>query len=143
MNIFDKSKSAEELIKLNDEFFIKIINKEKYNNITNKTSFNENIPLCKFYYFLNGTIDKIYFPEEMNEFYKSAMIDLIEKITPKLSKSLYQNKDNKRRLQNIQKDKTKLNYEKIVKNDALEKIIIYEDKIQKDFNEKKMYQILK
>jgi len=73
----------------------------------------------------------------MNEFYKSAMIDLIEKITPKLSKSLYQNKDNKRRLQNIQKDKTKLNYEKIVKNDALEKIIIYEDKVQKDFNERK------
>ena len=136
LNILDKSKSAEELIKLNDEFFIKIINKEKYNNITNKTSFNENIPLCKFYYYLNGTLDKIYFPEGMNEFYKSAMIDLIEKVTPKLSKSLYQNKNNKRRLQNEPKDETKLNYEKIIKNGALEKIIIYEDKVQKEFNEK-------
>ena len=100
LNIFDKSKSAEELIKINDEFFLQIINKERYNNITNKTSFNENIPICKFYYFLNGTIDKIYFPEGMNEFYKSTMVDLIEKITPKLSKSLYEKKDDKRRLQN-------------------------------------------
>ena len=70
LNILDESKSAEDLIKLNDEFFLKIINKEKNNNITNKnkTSFNENIPICKFYYFRNGTIDKIYFPKGMNEF---------------------------------------------------------------------------
>ena len=138
LNILDESKSAEDLIKLNDEFFLKIINKEKNNNITNKnkTSFNENIPICRFYYFRNGTIDKIYFPKGMNEFYKSAMTDLIEKITPKLSKSLYKNKDEKRRLQDDQNDEIKLNYEKIVKNGTLEKVIIYEDKEQKEFNEK-------
>lgn len=39
LNIFDKIKSAEELIKLNDEFFLQMINKEKNLNITNKTSF--------------------------------------------------------------------------------------------------------
>ena len=138
LNILDESKSAEDLIKLNDEFFLKIINKEKNNNITNKnkTSFNENIPIYRFYYFRNGTIDKIYFPKGMNEFYKSAMTDLIEKITPKLSKSLYKNKDEKRRLQDGQNDEIKLNYEKIVKNGTLEKVIIYEDKEQKEFNEK-------
>ena len=136
LNIFDKSKSAEELIKINDEFFLQIINKEKYNNITNKTSFNENIPICKFYYFLNGTIDKIYFPEGMNEFYKSTMVDLIEKITPKLSKSLYEKKDDKRRLQNEQKEGITLNYEKIDKNGELDKIIIYEDKVEKESDEK-------
>lgn len=136
MNIFDETKSAEELIKLNDELFLKTINKEKNSNMTNKTSFNENIPFCKFYYYLNGTIDRIYFPEGMNEFYKSAIIDLIEKITPKLSKSLYQNKNNKRRLQNGQEDEIKLNYEKIIKNDILEKIITYEEKVQKEFDEK-------
>ena len=139
LNIFDKSKSAEELIKLNDEFFLQIITKEKNINITNKankTSFIENIPFCKFYYFQNGTIDKIYFPKGMDEFYKSAMTDLIEKITPKLSKSLYQDKANKRRLQNEQEEGIKLNYEKIIKNGEIEKIIIYEDNVQKDFHEK-------
>ena len=40
----------------------------------------------------------------MDEFYKSAMTDLIEKITPKLSKSLYQDKADKRRLQNEQEE---------------------------------------
>ena len=74
----------------------------------------------------------------MNEFYKSAIIDLIEKVTPKLSKSLYQNKvkEKKRRLQIVPIDETKLNYEKIIKNGALEKIIIYEDKVRNELNEK-------
>ena len=115
---------------------MQIIHKEKYNNVTNKTSFKENIPFCKFYYYQNGTLVKIYYPEGMDEFYKSAMNDLIEKITPKLSKSLYQNKTDKRRLQNEQDENVKLNYEHIVKNGTLEKIIIYEDKVQNDFQEK-------
>ena len=136
INIFDKSKSAEELTKLNNEFFLQIIHKEKNNNVTNKTNFNENIPFCKFYYYQNGTLVKIYYPKGMDEFYKSAMNDLIEKITPKLSKSLYQNKTDKRRLQNEQDENVQLNYEHIVKNGTLEKIRIYEDKVQNDFKEK-------
>ena len=36
----------------------------------------------------------------MNEFYKSAMNDLIEKITNKLPKSLYRQETYKRRLEN-------------------------------------------
>jgi hypothetical protein len=40
LNIFDKTKSAKDLIKLND---VQMINKEKNPNITNKTSFMENI----------------------------------------------------------------------------------------------------
>jgi len=136
LNIFDKTKSAEELIKLNDEFFLQMINKEKNPNITNKKSFIENIPFCKFYYFLNGTLKEIYYPEGINEFYKSAMHDLIEKITPKLSKSLYQGKTNKRRLENEGEENINLNYEEVVKNGTLEKFIIYEDIMKKEFNEK-------
>ena len=136
LNIFDKTKSAEELIKLNDEFFLQMINKENNPNITNKTSFIENIPFCKFYFFLNGTLKEIYYPEGMNEFYKSAMYDLIKKITPKLSKSLYQGKTNKRRLENEGEENIKLNYEEVVKNGILEKVIIYEDIMKKEFNEK-------
>ena len=135
LDIFDESKSAEDLIKLNDEIFLKVINSEN-RNITNKTSFIENIPLCKFYYFKNGTIDDIYCPEGMDDFYKSAISDLIEKVTPKLSKSLYVNKNGKRRLEDEQEEGIKFNYEQIMKNDKLEKIIIYEDKVQKESNEK-------
>ena len=64
------------------------------------------------------------------------MTDLIEKITPKLSKSLYQDKADKRRMLNEQEEGIKLNYEKIIKNGEIEKIIIYEDNVQKDFIEK-------
>ena len=135
INIFDEAKSANELIKSNKEFFWKMIKKEKFPNFTNKTDFKENIPFCKFYYFKNGTINGIYFPEGMNDFYKSVMSDLIEKITPKLSKSLYKKKIVKRKLENGKEENLILNYEKKIKNGILEKTIIYEDKIQKQFNE--------
>ena len=138
LNIFDESKSAEDLIKLNDEIFLRVINSENSDNntIINKTSFIENIPLCKFYYYKNGTIDGIYCPEGMDNFYKSAIADLIEKVTPKLSKSLYLNKNSKRRLEDEQEEGIKFNYEQILKNDELEKIILYEDKLQKESKEK-------
>ena len=135
LDIFDESKSAEDLIKLNDEIFLRVINSEN-TNITNKTSFIENIPLCKFYYYKNGTIDEIYCPEGMDDFYKSAISDLIEKVTPKLSKSLYVNKNGKRRLEEEQEEGIKFDYEQIMKNDELEKTILYEDKVQKESKEK-------
>lgn len=64
------------------------------------------------------------------------MHDLIEKITPKLSKSLYQGKTNKRRLENEGEENINLKYEEFVKNGTLEKFIIYEDIMKKEFNEK-------
>ena len=76
-----------------------MIKKEKFPNFANKTDFKENIPFCKFYYLENGTIDGIYFPEGMNDFYKSIMSDLIEKITPKLSKSLFKKEIDKRKFE--------------------------------------------
>ena len=45
-------------------------------------------------------------------------------------------KDDKRRLQNEQKEGITLNYEKIDKNGELDKIIIYEDKVEKESDEK-------
>ena len=61
----------------------------------------------------------------MNEFYKSAINDLIEKITPKLSKSLYQKETNKRRLESGVEENLVLNYQQIIENSVLKKTIIY------------------
>ena len=133
VNILDESKSAEDLIRINDELFLKKIQSSNQSNFTNKTEFKDNFPICKFYYFENGTIHEIYFPEGMNEFYKSAISDLIEKITPKLSKSLYQKETNKRRLENGGEESSLFNYQQIIENGVLQKTIIYEDKIQNKF----------
>ena len=74
----------------------------------------------------------------MNEFYKGAMTDLIEKITPKLTKSLYQQKTNKRKLENGVEENLKLNYQQIIENGVLQKTIIYEDKIQNEYYSNKI-----
>ena len=139
INVFDESKSAEDLIRINDQFFLKLIKNANNSININKTDFKENFPICKFYYFENGTIDEIYFPEGMNEFYKTAISDLIEKITPKLSKSLYQKEETRRRLKNEkgEEESLMLNYEQILENGVLKKTIIYEDKSQKVFNDKR------
>lgn len=134
VNILDKSKSAEDLIKINDELFLKKIQLSNQSNYTNKTEFKDNFPICKFYYFENGTIHEIYFPEGMNEFYKSAISDLIEKITPKLSKSLFQKETNKRRLENGGEENSLFNYQQIIENGVIQKTIIYEDKIQNEYH---------
>ena len=134
INIFEESKSAEDLIQKNEDFFLNLLKKGNYLNFTNKTNFIENFPICKFYYFKNGTLNDIYFPKGMNEFYKTAISDLIEKITPKLSKSLYQNESNKRRLENGNEENLVLNYEQIFENGELQKTIIYEDKIQNEYD---------
>ena len=133
INILDKSKTAEDLIQINDEFFINILKKEAQINSSNVTSFKENFPICKFYYYENGTISDIYYPKGMNEFYKSAINDLIEKITPKLSKSLYQKETNKRRLENAVEENLILNYQQIIENSVLKKTIIYEEKMQNEY----------
>jgi hypothetical protein len=102
-------------------------NGQKYDN---KNSINETqngVPFCKFYFYENGTLDNIYFPLNINEFYISIIEDLIEKVTPKLSKSLYNNETERRRLENGKEGKY-LNYEQIIRNGLLKKTVIYENK---------------
>lgn len=75
-------------------------------------------------------MEKTYFPKNINEFYISIIEDLIEKVTPKLSKSLYKNESNIRRLENGEEG-INFNYEEILKNGKLQKRIIYENKKKK------------
>ena len=126
LNIYDETKSLEDLIEINNEF----LKKYEINNA------QINIPFAKFYVYENGTLDKIYFPEGINDYYKTLIIDLIEKITPKLSKYLYKDESNKRRLENGNEG-TYLNYEEITRNGKLDKTIIYEDKIEKNSDKEK------
>jgi len=131
MNIYEESKSIDDLIKNNNYLFQNISLDDNHQNSKNKTIIN--IPFAKFYFYENGTIDDIYFPQDVNDFYKVAIIDLIEKITPKLSKSLYNNGTNRRRLK-PKKEGIYLNYEQIIKNGELNKTIIYEDKLEKNID---------
>ena len=134
INIYDETKTIQDLIKLNNNLFPN--NTYDINNETNKDNNNlinetqNNIPFCKFYFYENGTLENIYFPKNINEFYKSAIEDLIEKVTPKLSKSLYKNETNRRRLNN-REEGVYLNFEQIIRNGLLNKTLIYEDKIEK------------
>ena len=128
LNIYDEVNSLEDLIEINNEFLKKYLGES--NNAQN------NIPFAKFYFYENGTLDNIYFPEGINDYYKTLVVDLIEKITPKLSKSLYEDENNKRRFENGNEG-TYLNYEEIARNGLLDKTIIYEDKIEKNTDKEK------
>ena len=128
LNIYDEVNSLEDLIEINNEFLKKYLGES--NNAQN------NIPFAKFYFYENGTLDNIYFPEGINDYYKTLVVDLIEKITPKLSKSLYEDENNKRRFENGNEG-TYLNYEEIARNGLLDKTIIYEDKIEKNSDKEK------
>lgn len=123
IDIYDESKTMKKLIEINNEIF---------SNVSNSSENIFNIPFSKFYFYENGTFGQIYFPVGVNEFYKCTMMDLIEKITPKLLKSLYKQEENKRRLENG-KEGIYFNYEEITRNGVLNKTIIYEDKLQKNF----------
>lgn len=131
--IYGESKSISDLLKINNELLFNIsnINNTLNNNINNQSS----IPFCKFYFYENGTLDEIYFPNDTNEFYEAAILDLIEKVTPKLSKSLYKNQIDKRRLQK-REEGTYLDYEQIYDNNTgLNSTFLYEDKIDKHLDE--------
>ena len=123
IDIYDESKTMKKLIEINNEIF---------SNVSNSSKNIFNIPFSKFYFYENGTLGQIYFPLGVNEFYKCAMMDLIEKVTPKLLKSLYKQEENKRRLENG-KEGIYYNYEEIARNGVLNKTIIYEEKLQKNF----------
>ena len=140
INVYNESVKFEQLIKINNDYFSDILISKESNNenseIINSTSYKNkevNIPFSKYSFFENGTLDKIYLPKYINEFYKSAIIDLIEKVTPKLSKSIYNNETNKRRLEE-EKEGIYLDYEKIKRNGNLSKIILYEVKKMKDID---------
>ena len=129
INIYDESKSINDLLDINNELLFNTSNENNaFNNSVNNQSY---IPFCKFYFYENGTLGDIYFPNGTNEFYEAAILDLIEKVTPKLSKSLYKNENNKRRLQE-REEGTYLDYEQIYDNNTgLNDTILYEDKIDK------------
>jgi len=133
INIYDESKSINDLLNINNELLFNASNENnKLNNNVNNQSY---IPFCKFYFYENGTLGDIYFPNDTNEFYEAAILDLIEKVTPKLSKSLYKNENNKRRLQE-KEEGTYLDYEQINDNETgLNDTILYEDKIDKHLDE--------
>lgn len=135
IDIYDETKSIEELIEMN---MLKLINS---NNLSNeqlsksKENITNEIPFCKFYFYENGTLGEIYIPKNLNAFYQSVLEDLIKKITPKLSKSLYNNEDTKRRLDSGEEG-TYLNYE-TVKNGEVNNTIIYENTKEKNINKNK------
>ena len=132
IDIYDDSKSIDDLINDNEDLFNNTLD-DNNQTIQNKTE--SNVPFSKFDFYENGTIDKITFPSDINEFYKSAIFDLIEKVTPKLSNSLFNNGTNRRRLNQNKKGKF-FNYEQFIKNGKLNKTIIYEDTYGKNINEK-------
>ena len=51
-------------------------------------------PIAKFAFYENGTLVDIYIAKDTNRFYASSMIDLIEEIIPRISKSLYNKEQN-------------------------------------------------
>ena len=128
LNIYDEANSLEDLMEINNEFLKKYFGESNYEQ--------NNIPFAKFYFYENGTLDKIYFPEGINDYYKTLVVDLIEKITPKLSKSLYKDESNKVGLENGNEG-TYFNYEEITRNGELDKTIIYEDKIENNLDKGK------
>ena len=131
IDVYDDSKSIDDLINNNEDLFNNISLDDNKQKKENKTTIN--VPFSKFDFYENGTIEKIIFPSGINEFYKSVIFDLIEKVTPKLSKSLYIDQTNRRRL-NQKKEGKFYNYEQIIKNDKLNKTIIYEDYLEKNTN---------
>ena len=69
------------------------ITNEEVNNILLNYNIIEN-PFAKFSFNENGTLLKIYLPNEKNiQFTASLIIDLIEKIIPRISKKYFEKKD--------------------------------------------------
>ena len=56
---------------------------------------NNEHPLAKFSFYENGTLAEIYLSNDTNQFYANNLVDLIEKIIPRISKKIYNNKKNK------------------------------------------------
>ena len=135
INIYDETKSINDLLYINNELLFNVNENNSLNTLNNSINNQSYVPFCKFYFYENGTLGDIYFPNDTNEFYETAILDLIEKVTPKLSKSLYKNENNKRRLQK-REEGTFLDYEQIYDNNTgSNDTILYEDKIDKHLDE--------
>ena len=76
---------------------------------------NETLPLMKFAFYRNGKISRIYKPKSLSSFFYDQMIDIIEKIIPKISRSDFNDTYN-----NIS-EALEIEYEKI-RNRAKEEI---------------------
>ena len=69
------------------------INDEKeINEMLKNPNITEN-PFATFSFYENGTLLGIYLPSEITEFTASLIIDLIEKVTPRISKEYYEKKE--------------------------------------------------
>ena len=134
IDIYDETKSIDDLINYNNDLFNNISLDDNNQTKVNKSEIN--VPFSKFDFYENGTLDKIYFPPNINEFYKVAIVDLIEKVTPNKSMSLYKDQSNRRRLNRNKEEGRFLNYEQIINNGKLNKTIIYEEKLEKNINKK-------
>ena len=69
-----------------------VTNEEEVNNILLNYNVTEN-PFAKFSFYENGTLLEIYLPDEISKFTSSLIIDLIEKIIPRISKEYFEKKD--------------------------------------------------
>ena len=61
--------------------------KELENIVNNPDKFE--YPIAKFSFYENGTLVDIYIAKDTNHFYASSMVEIIEEITPRISKKLY------------------------------------------------------
>jgi len=69
-----------------------VTNEEKVNNILLNYNITEN-PFSKFSFYENGTLLKIYLPNEIFKFASSLIIDLIKKKIPRISKEYFEKKN--------------------------------------------------
>jgi hypothetical protein len=72
---------------------LNLLDEKELENIVNNPDQFE-YPIAKFSFYENGTLNDIYIAKNTNHFYASSMVDIIEEITPRISKKLYNKEQN-------------------------------------------------
>ena len=72
---------------------LNLLDEEKLEKIVKNPEQFEH-PIAKFAFYENGTLVDIYLAKDTSRFYASSMVDLIEEIIPRISKSLYNKEQN-------------------------------------------------
>ena len=72
---------------------LNLLDEEKLEKIVKNPEQFEH-PIAKFAFYENGTLVDIYLAKDTTRFYASSMVDLIEEIIPRISKSLYNKEQN-------------------------------------------------
>jgi hypothetical protein len=72
---------------------LNLLDEKELENIVNNPDKFE-YPIAKFSFYENGTLADIYIAKNTNQFYASSMVDIIEEITPRISKKLYNKEQN-------------------------------------------------